>query len=116
MPRWIWDLRYAAPRSVQRGFPISAVPGDTPEEPAGPLASPGNYRVRLRIGSHQWEAPLAVTADFRVKIAPADFAAQAALARSLAAALDDSTGAVLEARSIRAQLKDLAAHAGADLA
>jgi photosystem II stability/assembly factor-like uncharacterized protein len=116
MHRWVWDLRHAAPRSVQRGFPISAVPGDTPVEPAGPLASPGNYRVRLRIGSHQWEAPLIVAADPRVKITPADFAAQASLARRLAAALDGSTGAMLEARSIRAQLKDLAAHAGADLA
>jgi photosystem II stability/assembly factor-like uncharacterized protein len=116
MHRWVWDLHYAAPRSVQRGFPISAVPGDTPEEPAGPLANPGNYRVRLRIGSHQWESPLVVAADPRIKIAAADFAAQAALAQRLAAALDGSTGALLEARSIRTQLKELTAHAGADLA
>jgi photosystem II stability/assembly factor-like uncharacterized protein len=114
MHRWVWDLHYAAPRSVHRGFPISAVPGDTPQEPAGPPANPGNYRVRLRIGAHHWEVPLAVTADPRIKIAPEDFAAQFALAQRLAAALDGSTKAVLEAHSIRAQLKDLAARAGAD--
>jgi photosystem II stability/assembly factor-like uncharacterized protein len=116
MHRWVWDLHYAAPRSVQRGFPISAVPGDTPRGPAGPPANVGNYRVRLRIGAHQWETALAVSADPRIKIGPGDFSAQFELARRLAAALDASTGAVLEARSIRAQLKDLTAHAGADLA
>jgi len=111
MHRWIWDLHYAAPRSVKRGFPISAVPGDTPQEPAGPVANPGSYRVRLHIGAHQWEAPLEVTADPRIKITPQDFRAQFDLARSLAAALDGSTGALLEARSIRAQLKELTGHA-----
>ena len=116
MHRWIWDLHYPAPRSVKRGFPISAVPGDTPQEPAGPPANPGNYRVRLSIGTHQWEASLAVAADPRIKIVPEDFLAQFDLAQRLAAALDGSTGAVLEARSIRAQLKDLTARASGSLA
>ena len=105
MHRWVWDLHYETPRSPRYGFPISAVPGDTPREPAGPLASPGDYRVRLRVGTHVWEAPLRVVADPRVAISPADFAAQFALARRLAAGLDASTGALLEARSIAAQLK-----------
>jgi photosystem II stability/assembly factor-like uncharacterized protein len=116
MHRWIWDLHYAPPRAVTRGFPISAVPGDTPQEPAGPPANPGNYRVRLQIGAHQWEAALAVTADPRVKIKPEDFTAQFDLARRLAAALDGSSGALLEARSIRAQLKDLTSRGAGSLA
>jgi hypothetical protein len=105
-------LHYAPPRSVKRGFPISAVPGETPQEPAGPAANPGNYRVRLRIGAHQWEESLVVAADPRVKLGPEGFSAQFDLARRLAAALDGSTGALLEARSLRAQLKDLTARAG----
>jgi hypothetical protein len=112
MHRWIWDLHYAPPRSVKRGFPISAVPGDTPQEPAGPAANPGNYRVRLRIGAHQWEQPLVVAADPRVKLGPEGFSAQFDLARRLAGALDGTTGALLEARSVRAQLKELTARAG----
>jgi photosystem II stability/assembly factor-like uncharacterized protein len=116
MHRWIWDLHYPPPRSVRRGFPISAVPGDTPQEPAGPLAEPGSYRVRLRIGTHQWEEMLTVGADPRIKIGPKDFSAQFDFARRLAAGLDASTGALLEARSIRAQLKDLTEHAGGSLA
>jgi len=116
MHRWVWDLHYAPPRTAKRGFPISAVPGDTPQEPLGPPANVGNYRVRLSIGAHQWEQPLEVIADPRVKLTAQDFAAQFDLARRLAAALDDSSGVLLEARSIRAQLKDVTARAGADLA
>jgi len=116
MHRWVWDLHYAAPRTVRRGFPISAVPGDTPQEPSGPAVNPGVYRVRLSIGRHHWEQALTVIADPRVKIGPEDFSAQFTLARRLAAALDGSTDALLEARSIRAQLKDLTLHAPASLA
>jgi hypothetical protein len=116
MHRWVWDLHYAPPRSAKRGFPISAVPGDTPQEPLGPPANLGSYRVRLRVGPHQWEQPLDVIADPRVKLPAQDFSAQFDLARRLAAALDGSTGVLLAARSIRAQLKDAAARAAADLA
>ena len=113
MHRWVWDLHYAAPRSVKRGFPISAVPYDTPEEPAGPPANPGRYRVRLLVGARSWEQPLMVAPDPRVELGAADFSAQFELARRLADALDGSSAAVLEARSIRAQLKNLEAGAGA---
>jgi hypothetical protein len=116
MHRWVWDLHYATPRSPKRGFPISAVPGDTPQEPLGPPANPGVYRVRLSIGAHQWEQPLVVNSDPRVKIAPADSLAQFELAKRLADALDSSTGALFEARSLRAQLKDRTSHAGGALA
>ena len=116
MHRWIWDLHYAAPRSPRRGFPISAVPGDTPQEPLGPPANPGVYRVRLSIGAHHWEQPLVVNPDPRVKITPADSLAQFELATRLADALDSSTGALFEARSLRAQLKDRSGHASGALA
>ena len=116
MHRWIWDLHYAAPRTATRGFPISAVPGETPQEPLGPVAAPGEYRVRLSIGKHTWEQPLSLAADPRVHIAPADYAAQLELAKHLAGALDDSTGALLAAHSLRAQIKDLKVPAGSTLA
>jgi hypothetical protein len=57
----------SAPRAAQRGFPISAVPADTPQEPLGPLAAPGTYRVRLQIGKQQWEQSLTVVGDPRVE-------------------------------------------------
>jgi photosystem II stability/assembly factor-like uncharacterized protein len=108
MHRWIWDLHYAPPRTALRGFPISAVPGETPREPTGPTAVPGEYRVRLHIGKHSWEQQLTVVADPRVKATPADYAAQFELAKRLAGALDASTEALLEVRSLRAQIKDRA--------
>jgi hypothetical protein len=116
MHRWLWDLHYPAPRTARRGFPISAVPGDTPREPAGPLASPGDYRVRLRIGARSWETRLRVEADPRVGIGAAEYAAQFALAQRLATALDGITGALLEAHSIRAQLQDSIERGGAGAA
>jgi photosystem II stability/assembly factor-like uncharacterized protein len=107
MHRWVWDLHYTAPRSVQRGFPISAVPGDTPQEPAGPSAAPGNYRVRLSIGAHQWQVPLTVVADPRVKMSAQDYAAEFAAAHELAEVFDASSTALLACKSLRAQLDKL---------
>jgi len=107
MHRWVWDLHYPAPRTLQRGFPISAVPGDTPLEPSGPLALPGSYRVRLCIGDHQWQTVLTVRPDPRLKATDADLSAQFELARQLAAGLGNSTGALQEALSLRSQVQAL---------
>ncbi len=112
MHRWVWDLHYESPRTPQRGFPISAVPGDTPQEPSGPVAVPGDYRVRLTVGGRHWEQPLTVVPDPRVRLDAAGYAAQFELAERLAAALDDSTGALLQVRSLRAQIKALGCPAG----
>ncbi len=108
--RFIWDLRHTAPRAVHRSYPISAVPGATPQEPQGPLAVPGDYVVRLSIGKRHWDQPLKVVPDPRVTTSAAAFAAQEALAEQLADALDASSARVLEAKFMRSQLKALAAH------
>jgi hypothetical protein len=107
MHRFIWDLHYTAPRAAKRSFPISAVPADTPQEPLGPLAVPGTYRVRLQVGSRQWEQPLTVNPDPRVGIGQQDYAAQLTLAQGLAEALDASTAKLLQVKSLRKQLKSL---------
>ncbi len=70
----------------------------------------------MSIGTHQWEQPLVFAADPRVKLGPEGYSAQFDLARRLAAALDASTGVLLEARSLRAQLKDLTERAGGSVA
>ncbi len=114
--RWVWDLHYEAPRTAKRGFPISAVPGDTPQDPIGPAAAPGHYRARLRIGGHQWEQTLELIADPRVKPGEQQYAEQLRLSRSLAGALDASTEALEQGRSLRAQLKSLPAPAGGTVA
>jgi hypothetical protein len=107
MHRFIWDLHGTAPRAVKRGFPISAVPGDTPQQPQGPQVVPGVYRVRLEVGTRKWEQSLTVMPDPRVTIGQQDYAAQFALAKGLAESLDASTAKAQEIKSLRAQLKAL---------
>ncbi len=72
MQRWIWDLHYAPPEGFPRTFPISAIYGDTPSEPMGPLAAPGTYTVRLTVGAKVLEQPLTIRMDPRVKASPQD--------------------------------------------
>ena len=112
MHRWVWDLHYAAPRAARRGFPISAVPGDTPQVPEGPTAVPGSYRVRLVVGAQHWEQPLEVRADPRLQVPQSAYASQLILAQQLAAALDHSTAALFGARSLRAQAQERSGHGG----
>ena len=107
MHRWIWDLRYAPPVSVTRGYPISAAPHMTPQVPEGPLAVPGSYLVRLTVDGHHLEAPLTVVPDPRVHLTPGELEDQLRLARQLAELLTDSSRTLLAARSQQAQLKAL---------
>jgi hypothetical protein len=107
MHRWVWDLRYAAPVSTVRGYPISAVPMATPQGPEGPLALPGNYVVRLEVDGRHLEAPLTLRQDPRVQLPAEALVDQLHLATELSALLTDSSRAVLQANSEQAQLKAL---------
>ena len=105
MHRWVWDLEYAAPVATTHGYPISAVPHATPRGPEGPVAVPGQYRVRLTVEKHSFEMPVLLKPDPRVTLAAAAFDRQFELAMSLAGLLTDSSRALLAATSIREQLK-----------
>ena len=107
MHRWVWDLRYAAPVAVTHGYPISAVPHATPQVPEGPLALPGNYRVRLIVDGRHLEEPLLLKQDPRVTVSAAALEQQHELAMRLAQMLTASSQAVLGAQSQQAQLKAL---------
>ena len=108
MHRWVWDLRYAAPVTTARGYPISAVPHATPRGPEGPLALPGRYLVRLTVEGRRFEAPLTVKMDPRVRLASGALEDQLRLATQLARLLSESSRALLAAKSEQAQLKALA--------
>ena len=107
MHRWVWDLHYAAPASLDAQYPISAVPHATPRHPLGPRALPGTYTVRLTANGRTVEAPLAVTLDPRVKTPAAGIAQMFDAQIRLAGMLNRSSEAVLKARSINAQLDKL---------
>jgi photosystem II stability/assembly factor-like uncharacterized protein len=101
--RWIWDLRYTTPTATAYGYPISAVPHETPREPQGPLALPGTYTVRLTAGGKTLTASLTIRMDPRVTATPSDLEALFALENKLAASVSASSEAALQAHSIREQ-------------
>jgi len=105
--RWVWDLHYAPPMTLDPQYPISAVPHRTPRHPLGPFAAPGNYTVRLTANGQTVEAPLTVTLDPRVKAPATDIAQMFDVQMRLADMLNRSSEAVLKARSIDAQLDKL---------
>jgi photosystem II stability/assembly factor-like uncharacterized protein len=107
MHRWIWNLHYPDPDTTTRGYPISAVPHATPQEPQGPLALPGNYLIRLTVDGHQIEAPLSVKADPRVTSPAGALEKQFELASSLAGSLSESSRTLMAARSEHEQLQVL---------
>jgi hypothetical protein len=103
--RWIWDLHYPDPVTTTRGYPISAVPHATPQEPQGPLALPGSYLVRLTVDGHRTEATLSLKPDPRVKEPEGALEAQFQLASSLAELLTNTSRALMASESAQAQLQ-----------
>jgi hypothetical protein len=94
MHRFVWDLRYPRPGAVQRDFPISAIPGDTPLEPLGVLAVPGAYLVKLTAGGTQWIQPLTLKMDPRASITPLGLTQQFTLATKIADMMNRSFAAI----------------------
>jgi photosystem II stability/assembly factor-like uncharacterized protein len=116
MHRWIWDLHYAAPSSPRYEYPISAVPGETPRVPQGPLALPGPYTVKLTVNGKTYSEPLTVKKDPRVKTPDDGLAQMFQMESRLASMMTDSTRTLAEARSAREQLQKLAGQAKGPLA
>ena len=73
-PQWVRPPRFSRPRPGRTGssgtcttrrsegsprsYPISAVYGDTPTGPLGPVVMPGKYTVRLTVDGKAFEQPL----------------------------------------------------------
>ena len=106
--RWVWDLRYPPPVSTQHEYPISAVPHRTPRYPLGPLVTPGRYTIKLTVNSNSVSAPLTVKIDPRVKTSQAGLQKKFDTSMKLYSALDESSKAVNQARSVQEQLEELA--------
>ncbi|MGB8476832.1 MAG: hypothetical protein WCE61_22355 [Candidatus Acidiferrum sp.] len=116
MHRWVWDLHYTTPLSTRFGYPISAVPGDTPRVPQGPVALPGQYTVRLTVNGHTYNEPLVVKMDPRVKTPRAGLVEMFQLEKRMASIMTESTEDVTQARSAHEQLQKLLPQASGSLA
>ncbi|MDP9110426.1 MAG: glycoside hydrolase [Candidatus Eremiobacteraeota bacterium] len=64
--RFVWDLRYADPLAESHSYPISAIYSDTPRAPAGVIALPGTYTVKLSANGRSYSAPLRIVMDPRI--------------------------------------------------
>ena len=116
MHRWIWDLHCSPPESLRHGYPISAVPHDTPRLPQGPRVLPGVYTVRLTTDGRTLSAPLTVKMDPRVKTATAGLQRQFDIETQLASMMTRSTIAIRQARSVQEQVEKLTHQASGPVA
>jgi hypothetical protein len=94
MHRFVWDLHYALPKGVRSSF----------WGPAGPLAVPGNYTVKLTANGKSSTQPLTIKLDPRVKTPQDALKRQFGLASKLAARLGEVSVALLQAGELRKQL------------
>jgi photosystem II stability/assembly factor-like uncharacterized protein len=90
--RFVWPLRFAAPSTLAAG-------GDE-----GVWAPPGRYTVELAVGGRTWRQPLEVVPDPRVKVAPAEFQAEFALARRIEQARTRIQAVLADAAKLRTVL------------
>jgi photosystem II stability/assembly factor-like uncharacterized protein len=105
--RFVWNLRYPRPKTVEYQFGIQASWTEgTPINPQGPLALAGDYTVTLLVDGRKLDAPLTIVPDPRVTVAPADVAQGVAFARDLAADLKRSWRGYAEVEAVREQLEE----------
>ena len=104
--RFVWDLHYSYPPVPSGGYPISAVEGDTPREPRGPLVLPGEYVVRLTVAGSSYTQPITVRMDPRVKTSAAGLRQQFDMTQHIVAALNRLRSAQADVQSVRRTLRD----------
>jgi photosystem II stability/assembly factor-like uncharacterized protein len=90
MHRFVWDLRYPDPAALEHEPPISAISGDTPMEPQGPLFTPGEYWIALNVDGHEFHERLTLRMDPRVKTPEKELLDQVLLASKLCEAMGKS--------------------------
>ncbi len=103
--RFVWDLHYAPPAGTSAlpgDYPISAVPYDTPREPRGPWALPGEFTARLTLGGKSYSQTFTVKMDPRIKTPAAAIAQEHALAVTLFDDIARDSAIVAEARALQA--------------
>jgi photosystem II stability/assembly factor-like uncharacterized protein len=117
MHRWTWDLHYSPLLGAQNGYPISAIPHDTPPSPQGPRALPGQYSIRLLVGGKTYTQPLLVKMDPRVTVDGAALRQQFDAEARIAGAMSRDHEALAVVRNVRKQIaKLLESHSSVDAA
>ena len=104
MNRAVWDLRYTPVLAFNHQYPMSALYGQTPAEPRGPLVAPGDYEVRLTVGGKTYRQPLRVTMDPRIKTPAQGIIEQRDLGVKISDAMNAAYQANQQVADVRAAL------------
>jgi len=117
--RFVWDLRYPAPRALPYGYSGDlieyteytladhAIPGKTPrEQPQGPLVVPGDYSVELSVAGRQYKQRLTVALDPRLKTSTADLQRQLDVEQQIGRGMAVSYRSYKEVAALRKALAD----------
>ena len=96
--RFVWDLHYAAPMAPTGDDAAEAVSA------SGVWAPPGVYTVELTVGGRSLRQPLEVRPDPRLKLDPAAFQAEFALARRIEQAQAQVRAALIRAAALKTSL------------
>jgi photosystem II stability/assembly factor-like uncharacterized protein len=104
--RFVWDLHHPAPAAAKFTYPISAIYADTPREPRGPWAVPGNYTVRLIVDGKTLTQPLLLKMDPRIKTPADGLRAQFDRAMEVAADMARTFDALRAVRTDQARFKE----------
>jgi photosystem II stability/assembly factor-like uncharacterized protein len=112
MHRFVWDMHYAPPESLEHEFPISAIYRDTVKYPLGARALPENYTVKLTVDGKSYTQPLVVKMDPRITTSLADLRKQFEMESGSVEGMNQSYEALMHVHSVRAQLKERSAKVG----
>lgn len=100
MNRYVWNLRAGGPSTVP-GMAIIEL-----QNGGGPLAPPGNYQVKLTVGSKEYTAPLELKIDPRVQVSQADLERQHEFAVQIRDRITEVHNTVNKIRETRAALEN----------
>ena len=94
---FVWPMTHAVGKTKMVGSEFH-------KPPPGPLAAPGHYTVRLRVGGQHQDRDLELLADPRVIMSAAEFVEQEGLLLEIQAKITEMTQAVNQIRSLKGQI------------
>ncbi|HXT87440.1 MAG TPA: glycosyl hydrolase [Verrucomicrobiae bacterium] len=98
--RFTWDLRYESSHTVPGAISWGG-------SPAGPMAVPGNYQVKLTVNGQSYTAPLEVKLDPRLHLTQEELDKQLALALQIQQEVNAAHDAVNQIRGLHEQLEGI---------
>ena len=107
MNRFVWDLRYPEAEKADGMILWNGTP-------SGITAPPGDYRVRVRVGTDSSEVPFKVLADPNFSTTQAEYDEQFAFLQQVQGKFNEVQKGVKDIRSTRTQINDFTAKQGKD--